>query len=83
MRGKVLGPVLQRALVQIGTYDDLGRGVDPDTDQAANAQLETQVPANAQHHNLRIEMAACKQLFDRNESGQSPIFAHPKSLHQP
>jgi hypothetical protein len=48
----------------------------PHADYIPVAQLETQVPPNAQHHNLRIEMAIGEQLFDRNRSGHSPIFAH-------
>jgi hypothetical protein len=40
------------------------------------AQLETQVPANAQHHNLRIEMAIGKQFFNWNKLRHHPIFAY-------
>ncbi|MFN7544868.1 MAG: hypothetical protein ACK5TN_18965, partial [Acidobacteriota bacterium] len=43
-------------------------------------QFETQVPPNAQHHNLLVEMATGEQLFDRNESGHSSIFAHPEKF---
>ncbi len=49
-------------------------------DQIPIAQFETQVPPNAQHHNLGVQMAACKQLLDGNESGHSLIFAHPEKL---
>ncbi len=35
---------------------------------------------NAQHHNLRVEMAAREQFFDRNESGHFPNFAHPANF---
>lgn len=45
-------------------------------DQVSVAQLEAQVPPNAQHDYLRIEMAAGEQLRNRNEVGHFPIFAH-------
>src|SRR5580658_7439367 len=36
--------------------------------QIAIAELETQIPADAQHHDLLIKMAALEQFFHRNES---------------
>jgi hypothetical protein len=49
-------------------------------DQIPVAQFETQVPPYAQHDNLLVEMATGEQLFDRNKSGHSPIFAHPEKF---
>lgn len=51
-------------------------------DQVSVAQLDAQVPPNAQHDYLRIEMAAGEQLRNRNEVGHFPIFAHPLVSHQ-
>jgi hypothetical protein len=45
-------------------------------DQIPVTQLETQVPANAQHHNLPIEMATGEQFFNWNKPRHHPIFAY-------
>jgi hypothetical protein len=37
-------------------------------DQISKTQLETQIPAHAQHYNLPVEVASFEQVFERYES---------------
>ena len=43
--------------------------------QIAIAQLEAQIPAHAQHHDLSVKMATFEQLLDRYESWHLAIIA--------
>src|SRR5713226_9152720 len=42
--------------------------------QIAIAELETQIPADAEHHDLLVKMAALEQFFYRNESRHLSII---------
>jgi hypothetical protein len=41
--------------------------------QISKTQLEAQIPAHTQHHNLPVKVATFEQLFDRYESWHLPI----------
>jgi hypothetical protein len=44
-------------------------------DQVSITELKAQVPADAQDHDLLIEVPTLEQFFDRYESWHSPIVA--------
>ena len=44
--------------------------------QISKIQLEAQIPAHAQHHDLPVKLATLDQLFDRYESWHLPIIAN-------
>src|ERR1017187_3240633 len=51
--------------------------------QVAIAQLETEIPANAQDHDLLVEVPTFKELFDRHESRHRSIISEPVSRFAP
>jgi hypothetical protein len=45
------------------------------SDQVSITELKAQIPADAQNHDLAIEMPTLEQFFDRYESWHPPIIA--------
>jgi hypothetical protein len=48
--------------------------------QVAMAQLETEIPANAQNHDLLVKVPTFEQLLDRYESWHLSIIADSWTL---